>query len=196
MQIFITLLQQQLSWLWHKTGSGSPTTADFIWWVGGRKGSGRKNSCYKTRPAALPPRVPVGRFCPMCAVLLPIIVQCVNNGGAAGWKGCVEGVLEVRLSNPCKHRKTDVLNCMIDWICYCFRCFHCRIVSLGWQSGISILCSVEVVTRCPYTPIPTSFSLSRQKTVLTIRILYRSFGSSQAFTSVDLSMITSRFRSF
>jgi len=27
----------------------------------------------------LPPRVPVGRFRPMCAVLLPIIVQCVNN---------------------------------------------------------------------------------------------------------------------
>jgi len=40
--------------------------------------------------AALPPRVLVGRFRPMCAVLLPVIVQYVNNGGGR----C--GVLPVR----------------------------------------------------------------------------------------------------
>jgi len=32
---------------------------------------------------------PVGRFRPLCAVLLPVIVQCVNNGGGgAVYVGC------------------------------------------------------------------------------------------------------------
>jgi len=66
------------------------------------------------------PRVPVGYFCPMCAVLLPIIVECMNNGGGrCGVRrvrpvGRDEGVLKVKPSNPCKHGKTDVLKCMID----------------------------------------------------------------------------------
>jgi len=42
----------------------------------GRK---KKNSFYKTEPAALPPRVPVVWFRPMCAVLLPIIGRCVER---------------------------------------------------------------------------------------------------------------------
>jgi len=59
----------------------------------------------------------------MCAVLLPIIVQCIWRGEVrcvsrlTGWGRCVEGVLLVRPSNPCKHGKTDVklYDWLIDW---------------------------------------------------------------------------------
>jgi len=62
-----------------------PLLTSFGGLVAGRA-SCRKNSSYKTLPVALPPHVPVGRFRMMRAVL-PIIVQCVNNGGGM----CVVG---------------------------------------------------------------------------------------------------------
>jgi len=100
------------------------------------------NSCYKTWPAALPSRVPVGRFRPMCAVLLSIIVQCVNNGGGRcgvrpvgddAWRECCRS--DRQPVQAWKNFRIDwLIDCMnscfcIQWNIFCFTLYHLLLCS-------------------------------------------------------------------
>jgi len=71
--------------------------------------------------AAVSPRVPVGRFRPMCAVLLPIIVQCVHNGGGRWGVRSVRQVGDDAWGEYCRSDRPTrasmekhMLNCTID----------------------------------------------------------------------------------